>query len=155
MAQVTILLGSNRGEREVVLARAREEIAAKLGPIARQSEVHESEPWGFTDPQAFLNQVLVVETALPPLQVLDALLKIENELGRVRGEAKTNEKGERVYASRPIDLDILFYDDLVLNSERLTIPHRLIAKREFVLKPLREVMGDFVHPVLKKAVKDL
>jgi 2-amino-4-hydroxy-6-hydroxymethyldihydropteridine diphosphokinase len=156
MSQVVILLGSNRGERETLLARARDGIERTVGPVVSQSTIHETEPWGFSDPQQFLNQVLVVETALAPLKVLNALQGIENELGRVRQKPeKASETGERVYESRPIDIDILFYDDLVLNHSRLTIPHRFIAKRQFVLLPLREVMPDYVHPVLKKAIRDL
>jgi 2-amino-4-hydroxy-6-hydroxymethyldihydropteridine diphosphokinase len=155
MAQVVILLGSNRGDREALLARAREAIAGAVGPIVNQSTVHETEPWGFTDPQQFLNQVVVAETTFSPLGVLDRLQKIENDLGRVRDKVKTDEKGERVYESRPIDIDILFYDDVVLNHSRLTIPHRFIAKRQFVLAPLREVMPDYVHPVLKKPIREL
>ena len=157
MSQVVILLGSNLGERGKLLARAREAITGAVGTIVKQSSVDETEPWGFTDEETpkFLNQVVVVETTLSPLGVLDRLQKIENDLGRVRGEVKMGENGLQLYDSRPIDIDILFYDDIVLKHSRLTIPHRFIAKRQFVLTPLREVMPDYVHPVLKKPIREL
>lgn len=136
--RVILLTGSNRGDRAALLAQARERIEAKVGPVVRASSVHESEPWGFDDPQSFLNQVLIVDTALEPFALLDELQAIEQELGRVRNEGK-----REGYEARPIDIDILFYGELVIDSERLTIPHPLIREREFVLVPLREVMPDW------------
>jgi 2-amino-4-hydroxy-6-hydroxymethyldihydropteridine diphosphokinase len=152
MARVVILTGSNRGEKAALLARAAEQVGERVGPIVRRSGVYESEPWGFSDPESFLNQVLVSETNLEPLEVLDRTQSIEKALGRVR---KPDPPHAPRYASRPIDIDLLFYDDLRLCSDRLTLPHPLIAEREFVLAPLREVMGDFIHPVYGKPIREL
>ncbi len=136
-ARAILLTGSNRGDRAALLEQARRLIEARVGPVVRASSVHESEPWGFEDPQSFLNQALIVETTLSPIALLDELQAIERELGRVRNDGK-----REGYAPRPIDIDILFYDDLVLDSERLTLPHPLIGEREFVLTPLREIAPD-------------
>lgn len=154
MARVVLLTGSNEGDKRRLLEQARASVAARVGEIVDESAVYESEPWGFSADETFLNQVLVAETRLEPLAVLDEVQAIERELGRVRRNAvRTDEK--RVYESRPIDIDILFYDREIIDSARLTVPHPLIAQREFVLIPLREVMPDYIHPVLQKAIKDL
>jgi 2-amino-4-hydroxy-6-hydroxymethyldihydropteridine diphosphokinase len=173
MARVVILTGSNRGEKAALLARAAGQIEERVGPVVRRSGVYESAPWGFSDPESFLNQVLIVETGLKPIPLLDELQSIEEVLGRVRKSGRgvlkeglcpptdldTESQGvcdsKRTYVSRPIDIDILFYDDLRLCSDRLTLPHPLIAEREFVLTPLREVMGDFIHPVYGKPIREL
>jgi 2-amino-4-hydroxy-6-hydroxymethyldihydropteridine diphosphokinase len=149
MARVVILTGSNRGDKALALARAAEALEERVGTIVRRSAVHESAPWGFSDPESFLNQVLILETNLQPLEVLDRTQAIEKALGRV------SKHGRGGYEPRPIDLDILFYDDLCLTTERLTVPHPLIAERQFVLVPLREVMGDFIHPVYGKPIREL
>ena len=154
MSQVVLLLGSNMGNREKLLDRAGEELIREVGPIVRASKTYEAEPWGFSAPQHFLNRALIIETGLSPLDVLDKIQAIETKLGRIRQEEKPKE-GNQIYQSRPIDIDILFYDDRILNSERLTIPHPLIAQREFVLSPLREIMGEYRHPVEGKLIRDL
>lgn len=154
MARTVILTGSDRGDKAAALAAAAEALATRVGTIVRRSQVYESEPWGFTDPETFLNQALIIETDLEPLEVLDHAQAIEQELGRVR-TAHLSGMAERTYASRPIDIDILFYDDLRLDGERLTVPHPRIAEREFVLAPLREVMPDYVHPALGKPIREL
>lgn len=154
MPRTILLTGSNRGDRTVLLTEARQRIDRCVGAVVQASAVHESEPWGFEDTQNFLNQALVIETKLDPIALLDELQTIEQELGRVRGtQGKPGEK--RAYESRPIDIDILFYDDLILSSERLTIPHPLIREREFVLVPLREIVPEWVHPVYGKAIREL
>ncbi len=191
MARVVILSGSNRGDKALALARAAEALEKRVGPIVRRSAVYESEPWGFSDPENFLNQVLVIETLLEPIPLLDEIQAIEKALGRMRkrgrgvlgtvaprglcSPAHIDPENGRVsdpenkcisdlergrgdvgtYESRPIDIDILFYDDLCLSTERLTVPHPLIAEREFVLVPLREVLGDFIHPVCGKPIREL
>lgn len=138
-----LLTGGNEGDTESILAAAREKVRECVGPIAAASSVHRSAPWGnFDAPQQdFFNQALIVETHFSPIELLDATQRIERELGRRRVSS-------RVYTSRPIDIDILFYDDLVMQSERLTIPHPLIQEREFVLEPLSEIAPDYRHPVL-------
>ncbi|MGM0566739.1 MAG: 2-amino-4-hydroxy-6-hydroxymethyldihydropteridine diphosphokinase [Bacteroidota bacterium] len=148
MAKATLLLGSNRGNRTMIVEQAIREIRQKAGKVSAFSSLYESEPWGFDDNIPFINQVVVIETALSPKHLLSSLLSIENELGRVR-------KNSGVYSPRPIDLDILFYDDLIVNETDLQIPHPRMQNRMFTLMPLMEISPDFIHPVLKKPVSEL
>lgn len=146
MAQTFLLLGANLGDRAATLRRATDLIAARLGPVVRQSGLYETAPWGITDQPAFLNQVLVVETTLEPEAVLEKTQAIEQALGRVRHEQ---------WGARTIDIDILYYDSLILQTHRLTIPHPFLHQRRFTLVPLAEIAPDFVHPVLKKTTVEL
>lgn len=154
MSRTILLTGSNRGDRAALLESARERIAERIGAVVTESSINESEPWGFSDETLFLNQVIAVETELTALEVLDEIQLIEQELGRVT-KTERNENGERIYESRPIDIDILFYDDQVVVHERLTIPHPLIRERQFVLVLLREIMPDYTHPVYQKQICEL
>lgn len=147
-AQVVLLTGGNLGDVAGNLRAARERIGARVGAVVAASSVRESGAWGFEAPERFFNQVLVVQTALAPEEVLDVCQEIECELGRRRGSATG-------YASRTMDIDILFYDDLCIDTPRLTIPHPLIAMRPFVLEPLAEVLPEFRHPVLGRTVREL
>ncbi len=154
MAKAVLLTGCNLGDKRHNLKEARRRIALHVGPVLLQSAVYESEPWGFESPDTFLNQVLVCETTLAPLKLLAAIQEIETALGRIRPDGPVP-AGEKHYASRTMDIDILFYDDLILESEKLMVPHPLICSREFVLIPLKEILGDFVHPVIRKKIKEL
>jgi len=130
------------------LRQAQQLINAGIGIVLRCSHVYESEAWGFAAESDFKNQAMVVDTDLSPEEVLDAIRSIERELGRNRA-AETLEKasaGMR-YASRPIDIDIIFYDDRVIESEQLTVPHPRLAEREFALVPLCEIVRERRHPV--------
>ena len=147
MATVFIGIGSNLGDRRLNLEQSVGSIALKAGSVIMQSGIYETEPWGFSSDSSFLNMVIKVETGLEPEELLFQLLDIEKEMGRVR-----TGKG---YRSRVIDLDILLYDDLVINSGELVIPHPLLHKRMFVLEPLCEIAPDFVHPVLNKTIAEL
>lgn len=152
MAKAVLITGSNEGDRAAALAAARDAVATAAGRVEASSPVMGSEPWGEFREGAvgdFLNQVLVIETELSPHELLAVTQHIEKELGRVD---KGDWKPARKYSSRPIDIDILFYDDEVVNSERLSIPHPHIAGREFVLRPLAAVMPDFRHPVTGETV---
>jgi 2-amino-4-hydroxy-6-hydroxymethyldihydropteridine diphosphokinase len=143
--QVYLGLGSNLGDRAGYLRRARENLAPEVN-LLRASSVYETPPWGYTDQPAFLNQVVEVQTDLEPEALLVKLKGIESELGRVKNFR---------YGPRCIDLDILFYENRVYQSERLTIPHPSLAERAFVLVPINELAPNFVHPLLHKAISEL
>lgn len=138
MQRVTLLLGSNIGDRHAVMEAARGLIGDRIGDIAGLSPLHESEPWGFDSPNTFINQAIVVDTDLPPFELLDSIQAIENELGRERYETVDN-SGMRVYRDRTIDIDILYYGEESIQTDRLTIPHPRIEERDFVLIPLRAI----------------
>lgn len=154
MAKAVLITGSNEGDREALLSAAKDALGRLAGMITAQSPIVATSPWGEfaagDTPEDFLNQVLVVETRLSPMELLSVTQHIESELGRKKNEEAW--RGERCYSSRPIDIDILFYDDAVIDSERLAIPHPGIASREFVLEPLAAVMPDFRHPVTGETV---
>lgn len=140
--RAVIGLGSNKGNRKFYLMFSVRLIEWEIGAVVRASSVIETPSWGFeSDP--FLNQVVVVETALEPLQLLDALQSIERRLGRTQKSQIVD--GKPVYHARTIDLDILDYDGLQYHDDRLTLPHPHIAEREFVLVPLRELGIDIGH----------
>ncbi len=136
MKEAVIALGSNMGDRAANLSQARLLIGGRIGGIVRASSVIETEAWGFDAPP-FLNQVVVVRTPLEPLPLLDALQRIERDLGRT--EKTTYTDGVPRYHDRTIDLDILDYDGLVYQDERLTLPHPRISERDFVLRSLDEL----------------
>lgn len=148
MAKVYLMTGTNRGEVEKLMQEAARMIGEQVGEILRMSKVWYTEPWGFKQGGIFLNQALEVRTELTPEQVLDEVQKIELELGRNRTEEAEikRENGER-YASRTMDIDIILYEDMVVESDRLKIPHPLMQEREFVLGPMCELVADMVHPV--------
>lgn len=134
--RAVIGLGSNKGNREFYLTFSVRLIEWEIGRVVQSSSVIETPSWGFeSDP--FLNQVIVVETALEPLELLDALQSIERRLGRT--QKSTVVDGKPVYHDRTIDLDILDYDRKPYHDDRLTLPHPHIAERDFVLIPLREL----------------
>ncbi|MCP2044652.1 2-amino-4-hydroxy-6-hydroxymethyldihydropteridine diphosphokinase [Pontibacter sp. HSC-36F09] len=146
MPKLYLLLGGNLGDRPLYLSQAREQIAAQVGPIVQSSSLYETAAWGKTDQPAFLNQVLEVKTLLSPEQVLQGINQIEQELGRIRHEH---------WGARVIDIDMLFYDQLVMQSQRLTIPHPQLHLRRFTLLPLSEIAPQLMHPVLNQPVTQL
>lgn len=153
---VALLTGSNHRGKEQILRRAAECIAQRVGPIVKASQIHYSEAWGFHSESEFANQALIVETALQPLEVLTLTQAIEQELGRDRTEeAREREATGQRYASRVVDIDIIFYDDYVCESERLTLPHRLMHERDFVLRPLCEVAAEWRHPIIGRTVEEM
>lgn len=142
---VYLALGSNLGDR---LANLKQAIAA-LTPqmeVKAKSSVYETPPWGYADQPKFLNQVLKVKTYVDPEPLLKHLKRLEVALGR----KETFPNGPRL-----IDMDILFYDDLVLNGASLVIPHPRLHERGFVLLPLMDINPDLVHPVNKKSVREM
>ena len=156
MARVALLLGGNQGDVKRTLQTAQQLINSRVGAVLRCSHRYESEPWGFPAAERFSNQALEVSTDLSPLEVLDACQQIERELGRNRAaEAVEKASSGAAYSSRPIDIDILFYDDEVIASERLTVPHPLLSEREFALAPLCEIMRQRRHPVTGQTMEEM
>lgn len=142
---VNIALGTNLGDRESNLRAAIEAMPPQVIVLA-ESHIYETPPWGYEDQPAFLNMVIKGETGLEPEALLKYLKQLEVELGR--------ESNFR-WGPRLIDLDILFYDDLVINTPPLVIPHPRLHERAFVLVPLADVAPDVIHPVLQRKVSDL
>ena len=136
-SKVYLGLGSNLGERKEQLCRAIALIGERVGEVIRQSSFIETEPWGFESENKFLNAVILCETTLSPRQLLRTTQQIERDLGRKK---KANGKSlNRKYTDRPIDIDILLYDDLTVDEPDLKIPHPLMHERDFVMVPLREI----------------
>lgn len=146
MNEVILLTGGNLGDRLTTLTAARTQITLRVGRITKASSIYETAAWGNPDQPPFLNQVLVAETTLSPQEVLEQILSIEIELGRKRIEK---------WGPRAIDIDILFYDSAVVETNNLRIPHPEIPNRRFVLAPLAEVVPGLIHPVLGMNVSEL
>ena len=146
MNKAYLLTGGNEGDRYLYLQQARANIELNCGRLLLISSMYETAPWGKTDQADFLNQVLLVETIMSPQSLLQAIFSIE-----VKGGRKRTVKN----APRTIDIDILFYNDLVLEEPGLNIPHPRIADRRFVLEPLNEISPDLLHPVLGKTIHQL
>lgn len=138
---VYLLTGSNIEPRLLYLRKATEMIDKEIGTLSKQSAIYESEPWGFSAAIPFLNQVLLIRTAMPADEILSRILEIEQRLGRQRSDGG--------YTSRTIDIDILYYGDEIIHNERLTVPHPRLHERKFTLMPLVEIAANFRHPVLK------
>jgi 2-amino-4-hydroxy-6-hydroxymethyldihydropteridine diphosphokinase len=136
--KVYLGLGSNLGDREEHIRKAIALIGESIGLVIRQSSLIETEPWGFESENRFLNGVILVETSLTPRQLLKATQKIERALGKRRKHA-TRRSQCSMYSDRPIDIDILLYDDLTVDEPDLKIPHPLMQQREFVMIPLNEI----------------
>ena len=136
--QVYLGLGSNLGQREETINRAIALIGEQIGSVERQSAFYYSEPWGFQSQNAFANVVICVSTRLAPHRLLSATQHIERLLGKTELHA-TQRSACDLYHDRPIDIDILLYDDLHIDTPELKIPHPLMQERDFVMVPLREV----------------
>jgi 2-amino-4-hydroxy-6-hydroxymethyldihydropteridine diphosphokinase len=141
-----LLLGSNVGDRKHVIAAARTEIQRNIGDVAATSALYETAPWGMTDQPAFLNQAVKVITELEPHEVLQEIRKIEDDAGRQRHIR---------WGPRTLDIDILLYDDIGLDTEELTIPHPRLPLRRFALVPLAEIAGQLVHPSERRTIDEL
>lgn len=146
MNNVFLLLGSNLGERELLLQKAIKEINETVGPVTKQSAVYETQSWGRENEPDYLNQVIIAKTNLAANAVLTNVLAIEKELGRERYEK---------WGSRLIDIDILFFNDEVIEKPELIVPHPHLHKRRFTLEPLAEIAPNFIHPTLTKTIMEL
>ena len=126
-----------------------QKIRKQIGEVISLSAFYATAPWGFSSDNTFLNAALCVGTALAPLEVLQTTQEIEREIGR------THKSVGGVYSDRVIDIDLLLYGDLVLDTPELKLPHPLMHERRFVMEPLAEIAPDLVHPILKKKMREL
>jgi 2-amino-4-hydroxy-6-hydroxymethyldihydropteridine diphosphokinase len=138
-----------------LLRKATGLIGERIGRITGKSPVFETPPWGFDDPVPFYNCVIELRSRMSPQEVLSEILRIEELLGRRREEPGQNAPGPSGYLPRMIDIDLLFYNDLILSSHDLVIPHPAIAVRRFVLEPLNRVCPSFIHPVTNMPISEL
>lgn len=141
MNGIYLLLGSNLGDRMAILADALMQLELTAGQLKAQSGLYETAAWGKQEQPSFLNQVVEISSAFPPHELLEKILEIEHKLGRVR---------EEKWGPRTLDLDILYYNDNIINSPSLTLPHLQLHLRRFTLVPLCEIAPLWVHPILKK-----
>lgn len=145
MHSAYLLIGSNIGDRKQHLNGAIHFLGA-IGNIKKKSSIYETAAWGKLDQYSFLNQALLLKTKLSVYALLDSLMLIEEKMGRKRLEP---------YGPRIIDIDILFFNDKVIHTETLTIPHTAMAERKFTLEPLAEIAPDVIHPIYQKTIKIL
>lgn len=148
MAIAYLALGTNIGNKRRNMITAAALLAERVGDVLALSGFYETEPWGFQSENTFLNAALRLETSLSPLELLKATQQIEVEMGRTQ-------KSNGTYHDRIIDIDILLYDDLILQTPELTLPHPLMQDRRFVMEPLLEIAPSVVHPVFKKTIVSL
>lgn len=143
-----LALGTNIGNKRRNMITAAALLAERVGDVLALSGFYETEPWGFQSENTFLNAALQLDTSLSPLELLKATQEIEIEMGRTQ-------KSNGAYHDRIIDIDILLYEDLVLQTPELTLPHPLMHERLFVMEPLAEIAPNVIHPVFKKPVISL
>lgn len=146
MSTAYLLLGTNLGNKEDNLKKALK-LLKKLGKIKKHSAIYETEPWGFSDERNFFNMAVSLETSFNPFELLNEILRIEISIGRRRQEKQ--------WIAREIDIDILFYDDLIIHEENLIVPHPHLQNRKFVLVPLNEIASRFIHPSFGKNTSTL
>ena len=146
MSKVYLSIGSNKGNRSVLINKAIDEIEKKVGIIISRSSIYKSKSWGF-DSNDFYNLSLLIDTDIEPKSLLINLKKIEKSMGR--------EDIDGSYSDRFIDIDVLFYDNIIIDSEDLKIPHPKIEIRKFVLVPMLEIADDYVHPILNKTIRQI
>ncbi|MDE6624568.1 MAG: 2-amino-4-hydroxy-6-hydroxymethyldihydropteridine diphosphokinase [Alistipes sp.] len=156
MARVILLMGGDTGDVKRTLQSAQQLVNSRVGAVMRCSHRYESEPWGFVSDTRFSNQALEISTDLAPEEVLDAVQEIERQLGRNRAAESVEKASAGVrYVSRPIDIDIIFYGDETISTDRLVIPHPHLAEREFALVPLAEIVRSKRHPVTGLTVGEM
>lgn len=148
MAIAYLSLGTNIGNKRRNMVTAAALLAERVGDILALSDFYETEPWGFESKNIFLNAAVKLETSFTPQELLVATQQIETEMGRT-------EKSDGSYHDRIIDIDILIYDELIMKTPELTLPHPLIHERKFVLEPLAEIAPNMKHPVINKTISSL
>jgi len=146
MSGVYLIIGGNLGNRMQNIRICQQELRVALGPIVSQSSVYETAAWGNTDSPSYLNQVLFFQTDKTPETVLDICLQTEQRMGRHRTTK---------WASREIDIDILFYDQEIIEQKHLKIPHPHAHQRRFVMTPMKELAPHFMHPTFQKTIEEL
>jgi 2-amino-4-hydroxy-6-hydroxymethyldihydropteridine diphosphokinase len=146
MKKTILLLGGNEGDVKSSFKNSILQLS-KFGKIVNLSKIYETQPWGFLTKDKFLNQAIVFETELTPLDLLFSINQIEENLGRIRNEEQ--------WTSRNIDIDILFYNDEIISHQKLIVPHMLIQDRKFVLVPLCEIIPEYIHPIFNKTMLEL
>lgn len=149
MATVYLGLGTNLGNKEANLRTAIYKLQERIGKQVSLSSFYETAPWGFESDHSFLNAAIGLETSLSPIEILHITQEIEKELGRTKKSVNGS------YSDRLIDIDILLYDTLVLQTPELTIPHPLMTERDFVMKPLIEIAENVIHPTREKTLSEL
>lgn len=144
--RVFLLLGTNLGDRHRNLLVAKDLLEITVGKIIKRSSTYETAAWGQTDQSSFLNEVIEISTLQSPHELLSTILSVEEQMGRLRKEK---------WGPRLIDIDLLLYSDITIESGTLVVPHPQMHKRRFTLVPLAEIAEDFIHPVLQKSIKQL
>jgi len=148
MNQAVLLLGGNLGDRKAIISEANRLINESCGGIIKQSKIYESEAWGFETENNFFNQAILIESKYNAKYLLELTQNIEIQLGR-KQKTSTN------YVSRPIDIDILFYNSDIIETDKLTIPHPRLHLRKFTLECLMDLNPSYIHPVLKNSISEL
>ena len=146
LTQCYLHLGSNLGDRFSYIKKAKQLIEQEAGELNQCSSLYETEAWGQIDQADFINQAIGLKTSLKPTQLLQTILSIEEKLGRERKEK---------WAARTIDIDILFFGEEIIKLTNLTIPHPYLHQRNFVLIPMLEIAGDWIHPELSQSIEEL
>ncbi len=146
MSSIYLLLGGNQGNRAQILSQAKAKLEEELGPIMAYSPLYQTAAWGKTDQADFLNQAIHIDTPYSPMESLNIIHQIEDILGRKRTEH---------WGQRTIDIDILLYEEQVVQNTRLVVPHPELHNRRFALIPLSAIAADIVHPILNKAIGQL
>ncbi len=139
-------LGSNVGEKQVNLQSAINEIHKDIGQVLNTSSIYETQAWGVMNQDSYYNIIAEVRTVILPLDLIARILAIEDKMGRIR---------QKKWDSRLIDIDILFYENYIISTEGLQIPHPLLERRNFVLEPLNEIVSNLIHPKLRKSITEL
>ena len=146
MSKVFFSIGSNKGNRSKLINEAIDKIEISIGRVEKKSSIYETKSWGFNS-NNFYNTCLLIESSLSVELILNKTLKIEKDMGRLNSRDQ--------YIDRCIDIDILFVEDIILNSKDLIIPHPRLHLRKFVLTPMLDLAPDLIHPILNKSIKQL